>query len=143
MLISLVAGILLLRFYPEDSQEWIRLGLMALVSTAAAIAITWVTPKTDPQVLDSFYRQVKPMGWWRETSTRCGAGDGSAAKKELIKAIRLTLLCSASLFLMLVGLGRLLIGAEGQSLLLSLTYLALSIGLIPFWWEGVFAKEKS
>ena len=143
MLISLVAGILLLRFYPEDSQEWIRLGLMALVSTAAAIAITWVTPKTDPQVLDSFYRQVKPMGWWRETSKRCGAGDGSAAKKDLIKAVRLTLLCSASLFLMLVGLGRLLIGAEGQSLLLSLTYLALSIGLIPFWWAGVFAKEKS
>ena len=139
MVASLFAGLILLQTFPEDSQEWIRLAVMALVSTLATVGITWITPKTDPEVLDKFYRQVSPMGWWGRTSVRCGLDDGAAAKTRLVRALRLTFLCSATLFLMLVGMGRLLVEPGVQSAALALV--AISLLLVPTWWRGVFGGK--
>src|SRR5690606_15696140 len=56
MVASLITAPLLLYFLGTEPQdEWIRLGIMALVTTAAAILVTFVTPRTDAETLDRFY----------------------------------------------------------------------------------------
>ena len=49
-------------------EEWIRLSLMALFSTVAAVTVTYFTPRTDVKVLKAFYKRVNPVGFWRKTA---------------------------------------------------------------------------
>jgi hypothetical protein len=48
---------------------------------------------------------------------------------------------SVSLLFMLVGLGRLLVGAPGDSTLVSLVFVAISLGAMPLWCSAVFRKD--
>src|SRR5690606_11557580 len=82
---SLVTAPLLLLWLGTDAEtEWLRLLIMAGVTTGAAVAITLATPRTDSRILVAFYRRVRPMGWWR--STAVAAGDRPDAP---LKALRL------------------------------------------------------
>ena len=45
---------------------------MSLVTCSAAILVSFVTPATDTQTLDRFYRKVRPFGFWGRTASRCG-----------------------------------------------------------------------
>ncbi|MEL6822939.1 MAG: sodium:solute symporter family protein, partial [Calditrichota bacterium] len=136
MAVSMLMGILLLYLYPSDDQEWIRLGLMAVFSTGAAILITFVTPATDPEVLKSFYKKVKPLGFWRKTAAAVG-DDPNAPVRELAESVKLTVFASLSLFLMLIGLGKLLIRLPDDTVLLPLGLILASLAIIPLWWKGV------
>ncbi len=134
--VSLIAGALLLNFFPENGEEWIRLSLMALVTTAAAIGVTFVTPETDPRTLAEFYRRVKPVGLWRRTAA--AAGDNANAPLERLGSDLIMVAASAaSLFFMLVGLGRLLLQPPGYSVWVSLAFVAASLVLVPLWWRAV------
>ena len=65
MVVSLITAPLLLYFLGTDPErEWIRLGIMSLVTCSAAILVSFVTPATDTQTLDRFYRKVRPFGFW-------------------------------------------------------------------------------
>jgi Na+/proline symporter len=46
IVVALVASGVLLHVFPDADQEWLRLGLMALLSTVAAVGVTFVTPPT-------------------------------------------------------------------------------------------------
>jgi len=140
ILVSLVAGVLLLHFFPGDGQEWIRLAAMALCSTAAAVGITWLTPATQPQALLAFYRQVRPVGFWRATAAAAGE-DSAAPLAGLRRGIFLVLCSASSLFLMLVGLGK-LITAPGSSPVLPLLFIGLALLAAPFWWRAVAAPRQ-
>jgi len=114
--------------------EWIRLGSMALVSTTAAVLVTFFTPKTDEAILKKFYNKVRPMGFWRKTAVL--AGDNSKVPvKKLFKEVKVTFFAAASLFLMLIGVGKLLIPAPDASIFLPLLYLVIAAALIPLWWQ--------
>jgi len=133
----IVAPILLV----TTDQEWVRLGLMALVSTIVAILITYVTPETNRQTLIRFYRKVQPAGLWRKTAGIAGDDPGSPLKRLLL-GLRATGLCALSLFLTKVGTGKLIIHIPGESYLWPVLYLVLAFVLVPFWWKYAFQKPQ-
>jgi solute:Na+ symporter, SSS family len=115
MATSLVTAPLLLVFLGTNPEtEWLRLGIMALVTTVAAIAVTFATPATSDLVLLAFYERVQPVGWWGRTARL--AGDRPDA--PLVSLGRRAYAVGAtalSLFLLLVGAGRLLINTPQTS----------------------------
>ena len=137
--VALLASGLLLHLFPDADQEWLRLGLMALLSTSAAVGITFVTPATEQRVLSAFYKRVKPVGWWRATAIANG-DDGAGPLIRLRRDLMLVLTGSVSLLFMLVGLGRILVGAPGTSMLVSLLLICVSLGALPFWLSAVSGK---
>ncbi|MCH7563285.1 MAG: hypothetical protein IH968_05605, partial [Gemmatimonadetes bacterium] len=135
------APVLLLTLGMETETEWIRLSIMALVTTAAAIGITWFTPSTDAGILKEFYRRVRPMGAWRKTAESVG-DDPSAPGSELWSRLRVMALCAGSLFLLLVGLGRLMISVPGSSVLWTWILIVIGLALVPLWWRRAFVQES-
>ena len=136
MVASIVVAIVLLIYIPEAEKEYIRLAIMALTSTAAAILITFVTPATSDEVLDKFYRQIKPMGWWKKTSQRCG--EETNDMQRLIRAIYVVLLCAWSVYFMLVGVGKLIIDLPDGMPLIPIFYILLSLSITPIWLRYLF-----
>ncbi|HEX6940594.1 MAG TPA: sodium:solute symporter family protein [Longimicrobiales bacterium] len=133
MAVSLVAAPVILAVTDE---EWIRLSAMAVLSTFAAVAVTWFTPETDADTLRRFYLRVRPVGWWGRTAAAVGERR-TAPLRRLAEGARFTAIASASLFLLLVGVGRLLVPAPGGSSIVPWIATALGIGLIPFWLRGI------
>ncbi len=114
--------------------EWIRLGTMALVSTTSAVLITFFTPRTDDSVLINFYKKTRPMGFWRKTAVLVG-DNAKVPVKKLFKEIKITFFAAASLFLMLIGVGKLLIPTPDTSIFFPLFFLVVATALIPLWWR--------
>ncbi|MGA1875000.1 MAG: sodium:solute symporter family protein [bacterium] len=129
ILTSLIVAPILL--YITDV-EWIRLSVMALASTITAIGVTFFTPPTDEKVLKQFYEKVRPLGFWRKTAVLAG-DDPAIPVRNLGREVITTLLATASLFLMLVGFGKLLIPPPGQSSLVPVIYIFSSAIFVPFW----------
>lgn len=138
MLTSLAAAPVLLT---TTDEEWIRLGAMALLSTVAAVGVTFFTRPTDSRVLDRFYREVEPDGFWGGTVARLG-GDPTAPSRRLRRALASTLLTAASLFLVLVGAGRLLIGSEGGAIV-PVLMLLVGLALVPSWLRRVRDADEA
>ena len=138
MAVSLIVAPFLLIF---TDQEWIRLLSMAIVSTVAAIGVTFFTRSTDENVLVEFYKRVKPAGFWKKTAASAG-DDPRVPIKNLIKEVKAIFLTAVSLFLMLIGVGKLLIPSPGQSILVPLAYIIVAILFIPLWWGKALEAEK-
>jgi solute:Na+ symporter, SSS family len=127
MAVSLVTAPLLLHFLGTDPEdEWIRLGLMALVTTGAAVLVTFVTPATDERTLKDFYTRVRPFGLWGRTARLCGERDGIPLR-ALGRPAWAIGAAALSLFALLVGTGRLLFPAPGSGSLV--TWLCLGVGV--------------
>ncbi len=141
MAISVVLAPILLWTLPNPDEDWIRLSLMAAVTTVAAVGITFVTPNTKPEVLFAFYRRVRPLGFWRQTAAAVG-DDPFDPTRKLIRAVRTTALTSASLFFLLVGVGKLLFHIAGNNPLWAWLYTLVGIGLIPFWWRDAVGRSS-
>lgn len=137
---SLVAAPLLLIWLGTDAaSEWLRLLIMASVTTAAAIGITWVTPRTDRSVLVAFYERVRPYGWWRETAL--AAGDRPRAPiEQLHRRLRAIAACAASLFLLLIGCGRLLVQPPDASETWTWIFLFAGVAFVPLWWREMLGE---
>ncbi|WP_412061333.1 sodium:solute symporter family protein [Rubrivirga sp. IMCC45206] len=129
-----VAPILLFGLDLSDApdEDALRLALMALASTVAAVGVTFVTPKTDETTRVAFYTRVRPFGFWTQTALAAG-DDPNRGPRQLGNRLALTATTAASLFLVLVGAGRLLIPAPDASTLMSLVYLGAGLALIPVW----------
>lgn len=141
MAVSLVTAPLLLYTMGTDpATEWVRLGIMALVTTAAAIGVTFVTPPTRPGVLLAFYERVQPFGFWPQTAA--AAGDRPDAPTEALKqrlwAMALT---AASLFLLLVGVGRLMIAPPDVNPLWTWVAILAGLALVPLWWRATMVDD--
>ncbi|MFQ5627645.1 MAG: sodium:solute symporter family protein [bacterium] len=139
MAVSLIVAPILL---VVTNEEWVRLGSMAVISTIAAIAVTYFTPRTDENILVQFYKRVKPAGFWRNTAALAGAEPGQSAK-TLWQESKTTLLASLSLFLMLVGVGKLLIRSPVESSLWAWIFLIAAFALIPLWWRSALGEKKA
>ncbi len=136
--VSLIMALVLL--YATD-EEWLRLGIMALTSTTAAIGITFVTRDTDTATRQEFYRRVQPFGWWRDTATAVG-DEPRRPIKRLGKHLLLTGLCSLSLFFVLAGAGKLLVRAPDDSIIWPVILLVAGLAIIPTWWHSAFGDER-
>ena len=122
-------------------EEWIRLSLMALFSTVAAVTVTYFTPRTDVKVLKAFYKRVNPVGFWRKTAALVD-GDPRKPLNDFIREAKTTLLTALSLFLMLIGAGKLLIRPPTESIFLPWLCIALSLFLIRFWWKNAIGGQQ-
>ncbi|MFZ0391544.1 MAG: sodium:solute symporter family protein [Calditrichia bacterium] len=138
MIVSLIVAPVLLIV---TDQEWIRLLCMAIVSTTAAISVTYFTRSTDEKILVKFYKKVQPAGFWKSTAAKAGVNP-KVPLKNLVKEIKAILLTAVSLFLMLVGVGKLLIPSPGQSVFIPVIYIIIAILFIPLWWGKAFEAEK-
>ena len=129
-----VAPVLLFGLDLSDApdEDALRLALMAAASTLAAVGITFVTPPTDEATRVAFYRRVRPFGWWKRTAVAAG-DDPARGPRQLATRLGLTATTAASLFLVLVGAGRLLIPAPDASTVLSVVYLLAGLALVPVW----------
>lgn len=132
---SLVFAPLLL--FAFELPEWQRLLLMALISTLVVVGTALWAPATDEKVLDGFYQRVRPLGFWNQTAAR--NGDLPA---EICKAfwsnLGATVMSAGTLFLLLYGIGKLMIHLPGESLWLPALATLASLLLIPLWWPHVF-----
>jgi Na+/proline symporter len=137
MAASLVTAPALLYFMGTDpDEEWIRLGLMALVTTGAAVLVTFVTPRTDDETLKAFYRRVRPLGWWGRTARLCGEPERTALQALRRPAVAV-LAGALSLFALLVGVGRLLFPAPGTAPWPSWLAVVAGLLLVPVWMRAM------
>ena len=142
IVVALVTSGLLLHLLPDPDQEWLRLGFMALLSTGAAVGITFITPRTEQHVLSTFYQRVRPVGWWRTTAVANG-DDPANPLRRLMRDAMFVFAGAVSLLFMLVGLGRLVVGAPDDSVLVSLLFVGISLGALPFWWSAVARENRN
>ncbi len=139
--IALAAGPILLWAVPGDDREWIRLGTMVLISTAGTILTAMLTRATDEEVLLKFYRTVHPVGFWARTAAM--AGDHPPEVRRALGEILITTLgCGASLFLLLVGVAKMIVPLPGESILWPLFLVLGALMLVPTWWRHVTKKTQ-
>ncbi len=130
---SLITAPLLLYYLGTDPDgEWIRLGIMALVTTSVAILVTFITPETDDSTLKRFYERVRPLGFWPRAASLCGASN-SASIKALGVRLGAVATTAISLYSLLVGVGRLMFPPPEGSVVLSWVCIAIGLALIPIW----------
>jgi Na+/proline symporter len=141
IIVSLVTAFLILFVFDMgEDQDWLRLSIMAFVSTAAAVGITFVTPDTDEDVLVRFYDRVHPLGWWRDTAKAAGHTH-DAPLRAFWRRVRAMGLTALSLFLLLVGLGRVLVPPPDPSHLLTGALILGGLALIPLWWHDAVVHD--
>jgi solute:Na+ symporter, SSS family len=135
-----MAPLLLYTFGAEPDDEWIRIAIMASVTTLAAVGITYFTPPTDRRKLAAFYKQVHPYGFWKGAAV---ANDerASAPLEALWVRVRVMGLMAASLFLLLTGLGRLLVAPSSTSMLFTMALVAAGVALVPLWWRASIHED--
>ena len=141
MAIAIVAGPILLWAFPADEAEWLRLGTMVLVSTTGTVVVALASRRTDPDVLLSFYRTVRPVGFWGRTA-RAAGDDPAAVRTALGTTLLATIACAGSLFLALVGAAKLILPRPDEGLLLPIFALLVAALLTPLWWRRLTAQAS-
>jgi len=119
--------------------EWLRLSSMALISTIVIVVVTLSTRQTDPEVLTKFYQQVKPPGFWRNTAESVGE-NAEKPVKSFWQGVYVTVTTSLSVFLLLVGVGKLIFPNPSSSIMWAWVYLILGLASIPLWWNKVMER---
>ena len=147
MIVSAVAAPILLAIFGDDQQA-LRLLLMAAVSTAAALAAVWIKAPEDRSGLVEFYRRVRPVGFWgpiaAEVQGRAGADRGP---RRLWRAAGAMVLCSATVFCLLVGIGTWLVGSPAPVWLPSRplwigALLVTGLALCPLWFRLGYGEPE-
>lgn len=135
--VSLItAPLLLVTLGTDTDTEWLRLLIMAVVTTATAIAITYVTPPTDRAVLLDFYKRIQPYGFWSDVALEAGHHP-AAPRRALWRQLRTVVATALSLFLLLLGFGRLMISPPSASALWTWIFIATGLALVPLWWRAL------
>ena len=125
MLVRALAGIGLvpaglrdtIQVFYSTEYDFIRATCIVLVCTILWVAVALATPPDDPDVLQAFYRRVRPGGWWGATAAanRDVLVDGGAGRRWLGFFLSVTFLYAG-----LLGLGHILLGrtAAGSALVI-------------------------
>ncbi|MFQ6675080.1 MAG: sodium:solute symporter family protein [Fidelibacterota bacterium] len=121
--------------------EWLRLLLMSVASTSVVLVVTLLTEETETSVLDTFYQRVEPPGWWRKTAQRLGHDPGRPAR-VFRRGVYLVLSTAATVFLLLIGVGKLLFPDPSGSGLPAWPFLVAGVATIGLWWKKVTAGNK-
>ncbi|MDP6560379.1 MAG: sodium transporter, partial [Candidatus Binatia bacterium] len=144
ILVSLVAAPVLL-FTLEDEQQALRLLVMAVVSTAAALMAVRMAGPEERKLLIEFYKKVRPMGFWGPIAKEAGVVDDEGVFR-LLRSVGAMMTCGFSVFCLLVGFGSWLTGSPPpywfpwHTLWVGFL-IALGLSLSPLWvwlgfWEG-------
>ena len=105
---AVVAPVLILSL--DDTQQPLRLLLAATAATMAALVTIWIAGPENRERLTAFYRRVRPPGFWGPIAAEVEGCD-NACSARLAQALGAVVLCSISLYSLLVGLGTWLVGS--------------------------------
>ena len=136
MVVSAAAAPALI-IYLDDDQQALRLLLAATVATTAALVAVWIKGPEDRERLRAFYERVRPVGFWGPVARAAGDRHGP---RRLCRALGATVLCSLSVFCLLVGLGTWLVGSPAPLWVPSRSgwigaLLAAGVLLLPLWYR--------
>ncbi len=135
---------LTLIFIPDELAA-VRMLLVAVCSTAAAIGVSlWFQP-VSPGALVDFYRRVRPPGFWGPVARASGEPEQTPLT-ELERGAAAVVLAAASTFCLLIGLGTWLLQAtpplwlpeRNVWIVLNLT---LGFALVPLWLQLGFRSS--
>ena len=132
-----VAPALLLWVEPE----WLKLSLMAALSTGAMLVVTWLTPPVEPRVLGAFYERVRPPGLWRQTARRTG-DDPERPGRAFRRGAYLVVTTAATIYLLLIGATKLLLPGPGESPLVAWGFVAAAAATVALWWRPLRRPES-
>jgi len=142
ILISLVIAPILL-IYVDDQHHALRLLVMAVVSTVAALVAIRVAGPEDRDRLLSFYERVRPLGFWGPIAEAVGNDDGP---RRLWRSLQTMMTCGFSVFCLLVGIGTWLTGSPPpfwfpwQSLWI-VGLILTGLALCPLWYQLGFNDQ--
>ncbi len=137
-----LAPILLLQ--PSETEEAVRLLIMAVASTAVGILISLLTKPECPQHLEEFYRRTLPPGFWGPVAEQCNRLP-STSLATLRSSLLTTLITAFSLYCILIGLGSFLVQSPSPTWVPWPTswipcLLLTGFGLVPVWSYLAFQK---
>jgi Na+/proline symporter len=116
-----------------DTDEALRLLIVASASTLAGIGVSLGWPTRDRRGVETFYARVRPPGFWGPIAKACGDPE-AASRTRLWQGLMRTAAASLALFSALVGLGSWLVGSAPSWLpfqpLWTALLLALAAGLL-------------
>ena len=131
ILVSLVLAPILMQTVDAD---WLRLLIMAGVSTAVVIGAALFMPGTEPARLIAFYDRVRPPGWWARTA-RAGHLDTRASGIEFRRNLLAVIAAAVSVFGWLLGLAQLLL--QTASPIFCGALLLAGTLVVPIWWRAI------
>jgi Na+/proline symporter len=135
ILVSLLLAPLLILTVEAD---WLRLAIMAGVSTVVVIGAAWLLPGTEPAKLMAFYDRVRPPGWWSKSAAGVSVRP-RLAKRALRRDLIALLACAVSVYGWLVGLGHLLL--QTASPVLAGTLVLIGTLAVPVWWAALNVRD--
>ncbi len=130
----------------QVDQGALRLLIIAVVSTMAALcAIYWAGPE-DSRQLARFYQKAKPPGFWGPVARQLGETEHRGPAR-LRKSLGAMFISGASLFCLLTGIGSWMVGSPPPALcpwplLWNLGLIAVGLALCPVWIALGFAGRQ-
>jgi hypothetical protein len=121
--------------------EWLRLLLMSSISTIVVITVTLLTRPTDEKILVEFYKKVDPPGFWKNTAAKLKQ-ETRYPVKAFKQAAYLTVTTSLSLYLLLVGFGKLILPNPASPIAYSWIYIIAGVASIALWWRKLFKTPE-
>lgn len=138
ILVSLIIAPILL-VAVDDQHHALRLLIMAVVSTAAALIAIRVVGPEDRSLLIAFYKKVRPVGFWGPIAKEAGVEDDDGPHR-LWRSMGAMMTCGLSVFCFLVGIGTWLTGSPApywfpwqMPWIIVLTFSGLA--LCPVWYR--------
>ena len=129
----------------RDDQQALRLLILATAATAAALAAVWMKGPEEEAGLIAFYRRVRPVGFWGPIAT---AVDPTAAgPARLVRALGAMVLCSVTVFCLLVGIGTWLVDSPYPAWVPSrgiwvAGLLVVGVAVGPVWYRLGYREER-
>ncbi|MFQ5896860.1 MAG: sodium:solute symporter family protein [Candidatus Methylomirabilia bacterium] len=145
ILVSLIIAPILI-VYVDDQHQALRLLIMAVVSTIAALVAIRAAGPEDRDRLIAFYRKVNPVGFWGPIAKAAGVRDDEGPRR-LWRSVGAMMTCGLSVFCLLVGIGTWLTGSPAPSWFpwqtLWIIVLILSgLAFCPLWYWLGFKERK-
>ena len=146
LFVSLIMVPILLTVMPQ-SQEGLRMLILAGVSFAVLFSVSLLTPAEDMDRLADFYQRVKPPGFWGPVIKHLGE-DRSRPLQVLLRSGTATFLCAFSIFALLVGLGSWVCTSPPPRWfpfreIWIWGNIITALILMPIWWRLAFQENKS
>lgn len=138
--VSILAAPILIFAFP-DLTEPVRLLIMTSVSTATVVGVTLATPPESIEKRVSFYKRVRPPGFWAPVAKSAGE-KLSAPLIRLARSSLATALSAYSVFFILTGIGTLITKGFAGTDPVSFLILGTGIIIIPFWWRLGFSPQS-
>ena len=109
---------------------WLQLLAMSAGSSLAVVLAALYGRRTDPAVLASFYRRVRPPGFWRASAIAAGVSPAEGPG-ELRRSLVSVASAAATVYGLLIGIGLLMV--DPDQWIAALALIGVAVAAIPVW----------